>query len=62
MTRLTISQKSDTLTKKQKKAMDYEEYSCKDDMDSHIEMMYDFNHLSKEEKKAMLNIKNQEFL
>jgi hypothetical protein len=57
MRELTIKDKFNSLTKKQQKIIDNEEYSCSDDLHSHIEMMYDFNHLTKEEKRKMLEVK-----
>jgi len=51
---VTIKEKYESLTKRQKKAIDFEEYSCKDDFDSHIEMMYDFNQLPLSERRKMI--------
>jgi hypothetical protein len=51
----SIKEKFNALTKKQKAVLDNTEYSCECDYTDHIEMMYDFNQLSRVEKKAMLN-------
>jgi hypothetical protein len=56
MVELSIKEKFNALTKKQKNVLDNTEYSCESDYTDHIEMMYDFNQLSRDEKKAMLNI------
>ena len=54
MLELTIKEKFNTLTKKQKKQMDYEDYSCEDDMNSHIDMMYEFNQLPLAKRREMI--------